>query len=196
MYTNLVASGTLKNYDAILVACYSVHPLVQLLAEREEGLAVTGIFEASIVTSLSLLSLPTPDATPSWGIVTTGKFWEEHLTIGVKSFLGQDRAWPNARFAGVESTGLVAGDFHGDVPPEVIRQKLSEATKRLLGNHGNVECVVMGCAGMAGLEEIIRSAAIEQYGEKRGRQVYIVDGVKAGIGLAVEMVKNKRMFQR
>ena len=196
MFENLVASGTLKDYNAILVACYSVHPLVQLLAEREEGLAVTGIFEASILTSLSLLTPPDWKRIPSWGIVTTGKFWEEHLTVGVKTFLGQDPSEVNAKFAGVESTGLVAGDFHGDVPPEVIRQKLSEATKRLLGGNGNVECVVMGCAGMAGLEEIIRSAAIEQYGEKVGRRVYIVDGVKAGVGLLVETVKNRRMFQR
>ena len=191
-----MARGTLKDYDAVLVACYSVHPLVQMLALQEQSLAVIGIFEASIVTALSLLSLPKMPDTRSWGVVTTGKFWEEHLTTGVKDFLGQDRAVPNARFAGVESTGLVAGDFHGDISPEVIQQKLKDATKRLLVKGGSVECIVMGCAGMAGLEETIRSAAIEQYGTELGRRVYIIDGVKAGIGLLEEMVKNKRMFQQ
>lgn len=168
---------------------------------KEEGsqgpLATTGIFEASILASLSLLKSPfgavgTPQ---SWGIVTTGKFWEDHLAEGVRIFLGQDRQSPNALFAGVESTGLDASDFHAGVGPDVIETRLKEATKRLLGR-GNVQCVVMGCAGMAGLEGIIRRAAVDMYGEEIGGRLFIIDGVKAGISLLEQMVRNKRMFQR
>ncbi|KAL2016657.1 hypothetical protein VTK56DRAFT_3201 [Thermocarpiscus australiensis] len=190
---NLTKTGILKQYDAVLVACFSVHPLVGWLAERDGALgrlAVTGIFEASILTCLSLLP-----PRKKWGIVTTGKFWEDHLAQGVNDFLGAEARSCNGRFAGVESTGLNAGDFHGDIDPAVIQKKLREAAKRLLG-HGDVECVVMGCAGMAGLEEIIRSVAIEEYGPERGNQLLIVDGVKAGIGLLEQMVRNKRAFQR
>lgn len=184
---NLQETGILKEYDAVLVACYSVHPLVHLIQENWPHLAVTGIFEASIVTSLSLL--PYQD---NWGIVTTGKFWEKHLSDGVHHFVGSENK--NSRFAGVETTGLNAGDFHGGVDPVVVRQKLCEATKRLLDR--GVQAVVMGCAGMAGLEDIIRSVATEGRGEEAGKKLLVIDGVKAGVGLLEQMVRNKRMFQR
>src|SRR3569833_878229 len=140
-------------YDAILVACYSVHPLVKNLFDHFRGaVLVTGIFEASILTSLSLIAPYKAEGSHSqaWGIVTTGKFWEDHLSQGMKVFFGFGVFVVFFKFAGVFSTGLNAGDFHGDVPPEVIRGKLKEATKQLLTKDA-VGCVVMGCAGMAGL---------------------------------------------
>jgi Asp/Glu/hydantoin racemase len=182
----------LKQYDAVIVACFSVHPLVGMLAEKEGEfgrLAVTGIFEASVLTCLSLLR-----PGKKWGIVTTGKFWEEHLSVGVNHFLGTEAHGANSKFAGVETTGLTAGDFHGGLDPEVVRQKLRDATGRLL-EQGDVECVVMGCAGMAGLEEIIRSVAIDKYGPAEASQLLVIDGVRAGLGLLEQMMRNKRAFQ-
>jgi Asp/Glu/hydantoin racemase len=190
---DLAATGILKKYDAVLVACFSVHPLVGMLAEREgkyDRLAVTGIFEASILTCLSLLR-----PGKKWGIVTTGKFWEKHLTEGVNQFLGAQAHGNNSKFVGVETTGLNAGDFHGGVKPEVVRQKLKEATARLL-EKGDVECIVMGCAGMAGLEEIIRSVAVEKYGPKQANQLLIVDGLKAGIWQLEQMARSRKAFAR
>jgi Asp/Glu/hydantoin racemase len=190
---NLEETGILKQYDAVLVACFSEHPLVPMLAEKERefgSLAVTGIFESSILACLSLLGRG-----KKWGIVTTGKFWEGHLTRGVNEFLGTQPHDLNTKCVGVETTGLNAGDFHGGVDPEVVRKKLREATARLLGK-GHVQCVVMGCAGMAGLEEIIRSVAVEKYGSARANELLVIDGVRAGIGLLEQMVRNKRAFQR
>ncbi|KAK4200916.1 Asp/Glu/Hydantoin racemase-domain-containing protein, partial [Triangularia verruculosa] len=184
---NLQETNILTEYDAVLVACYSVHPLVHLIQENWPHVVVTGIFEASIVTSLSLLPYQ-----ENWGIVTTGKFWEKHLSDGVHTFVGSEHN--NSRFAGVETTGLNAGDFHGGVDPDVVRQKLCEATKRLLDR--GAQAVVMGCAGMAGLEDIIRSVATEERGAEAGRKLFVIDGVKAGMGLLEQMVRNKRMFQR
>ncbi|KAK4039867.1 Asp/Glu/hydantoin racemase [Parachaetomium inaequale] len=193
VHMNLEETGLLKQYDAVLVACFSEHPLVPMLAEKEGefgGLAVTGIFESSILACLSFLRQGS-----KWGIVTTGKYWEDHLTRGVNNFLGTQRDHPNTKFAGVETTGLNAGDFHGGVDPEIVRRKLKEATGRLL-EKGDVQCVVMGCAGMAGLEEIIRSVAVEKYGPAKAKELLVVDGVRAGIGLLEQMVRNKRAFQR
>ena len=189
-----------QNYDAILVACFSVHPLVTELSKllAASKVHVTGIFEASLVTALTLLPaypFSAGASTKTWGIVTTGKFWEKHLTDGAAAFLGYAAGGSkSSKFAGVFSTGLDAGDFHGGVSPEVIRAKLKEATKGLLSS-SDVGCVVMGCAGMAGLEEIIREAARDQYGEEAGNRVFIVDGVKAGAGLLDQAVKNARLFQ-
>lgn len=154
---------------------------------------MTGIFEASVAACLPLL-VNARGPTGAWGIVTTGQFWEAHLAAAVKDFLGQATREPNANFLGVFSTGLTAGDFHGGrVTPEVIRAKLREATLALL-RKGTVECVVMGCAGMAGLEEIIRSAAREEYKPDVAARVHIIDGVRAGVGVLEQMVKHKRMF--
>lgn len=161
-----------NNWDAILVACFSVHTLVPELSAWFDG-PVTGIFEASILTAMALLK-----PGEEWGIVTTGRFWEEHLSSGVYEFLGVKEGG-NTKFAGVASSGLTAGDFH-TVSPDEVRAKLSLATRELLES-GNVCCVVMGCGGMAGLEDVIRSTAEEVYGEERARDLYIVDGVKAGI---------------
>ena len=192
--------GKLDDYDAVLVACYSVHPLVQRLGRDNPHLAVTGIFEASVLAALSLLGPPTEGEGEGgkermWGVVTTGKFWEQHLGDGVRHFLGQGKGEGNFKFGGVESTGLNAGDFHGGVDPAVVRQKLREATQRLLSK-GPVECVVMGCAGMAGLEDIIRDATREKYGEGQAEKLFVVDGVLAGVGLLETTVKNRRMFRK
>ena len=190
-------------FDGILVACFSVHPLVREL-QAPESRAVTGIFEASVLTALSLLRPPpsSPEGSSKdgdldkWGIVTTGKFWEDHLADGVRAFLGGHPGADSARFAGVESTGLNASDFHDGVPPEVVREKLVSATRRLLRG-GRTTVVVMGCAGMAGLEEIIRSAAKEDFGEHFAYEVlHVVDGVRAGILQVETMIKHQRLRGR
>lgn len=190
--------------SGILVACYSVHPLVRLLSAANPDIAVVGIFEASVLTSLSLLSTaPVPGR---WGIVTTGPFWEEHLGKGVEEFLlGTAERARNEKFAGVFTTGLNAGDFHKAGPDEV-KSRLRQATGKLLDagsgssqaetpGKGAVECVVMGCAGMAGLEDLIREVAIEKYGDEKGRRLYIIDGVKAGIGVLMNMIESRKLFR-
>ena len=190
-------------YDAVLVACFSVHPLVPRLSELTQGrILVTGIFEASILTALALLPAyySASGTVPStWGIVTTGTFWEEHLSAGVTRFLGASGSDKTSKtdknkFAGVYSTGLTAGDFHGGVAPETIAARLKDATKALLRS-SPVGCVVMGCAGMVGLEEMIRAAAVEEYGAERGARVYIIDGVKAGVGLLDQAAKQAALFR-
>jgi Asp/Glu/hydantoin racemase len=185
VWANLEATGLLNDYDGVLIACYSKHTLVEQIQARHPCLPVTGIFEASVLASLPLVK-----AGHGWGIVTTGKFWEAHLADAITSFLGGAAG----SFLGVHSTGLAAGDFHGDVPPEVIRDKLKAATRRLL-TEGLPDCILMGCGGMAGLEEVVREAVRELLGEQVAKAVYVVDGVRAGVGVVEQMVRSKRMFQ-
>lgn len=190
MLADLDTKGSVKlnDYDAILVACFSIHPLVSELASRTTA-AVTGIFEASILTSLSIIA--PPESRDKFGIVTTGKFWETHLSVN--NFLGQDEGAKNSRFAGVYSSGLTAGDFHV-VSPEEVKEKLADATRRLLKSD-NVTCVIMGCGGMAGLEGIIRDAAVQVYGKDRARDLYVIDGVQAGILQLHQMALSRQAFK-
>jgi Asp/Glu/hydantoin racemase len=184
------------HHDAFLVACYSQHPLVGMLRSDFGKLAgattsgghgarkyVNGIFEASVTTSLSLIS-----ESQRFGIVSTGWVWEDALTQAVHDFVGTGERGSD-KYAGCETTGLNATELH-DLPPDEVRGKMISATKRLLqrgwnGKTSDVQAICLGCAGMVGLDEAVRQACIEVLGDEGGKRLSIVDGVKAGVGSLV-----------
>lgn len=165
---------------------------------------VTGILEASVSSSLLLISafqlqgdwsLHKVQSRDTFGIVSTGAVWKPELTTAVTAMLNgpkedEDAAGNSApRFAGVETTGLTAGELH-DTPAEEVRKRMSEATVRLLkGSSRPVRAVCLGCAGMAGMGEAVRAGCIQAYGQVEGESVHIVDGVVAGVGLLVNACK-------
>lgn len=170
-------------YDAFLVACYSVHPLVSKIREMVHPAAhVIGIFEASVTMALSLLPNGTGSVKRSetFGIVSTGSIWNPLLTKGVADFLGNSH-----KFRGVETTGLTAAELHQTDPGEV-KQKVMDATRRLL-REKNCTVVCLGCAGMVGMEEIVREAIVAELGHDTSKYVRIVDPVKAGLALLESM---------
>ncbi|GAA6027409.1 hypothetical protein JCM8097_007840 [Rhodosporidiobolus ruineniae] len=180
----------LDSHSAILIACYSVHPLVAQLKSIAPSKPVIGIFEASVLASLALLA-GEPGET-QFGIVTTGAVWEEILSGGVRDFLGCASGSGSGRFAGVATTGLDATELH-DAPAEEVERRLKEATKGLIrksrAGGGTLRAVCLGCAGMAGMDETVRKACVEELGEEEGRKVAIVDGVKAGYALLEGQVR-------
>lgn len=200
-------------YDAFLVACYSAHPLVGILKDEIEKFEdavssaesprkyVTGIFDASITASLSLVSSfglaaegqgsRKSPAKDSFGIVSTGSIWKTELSQAVKDMLlnSGDDSTAIPRFAGVETTGLSAVELH-TTPPDEVRKRMIDATKRLItGTPRPVSAICMGCAGMAGMEEAVREGCIQAYGVHRGQRVRIVDGVVAGAGMLIAACK-------
>lgn len=143
-----------------------------------------GIFEASITTALQLLD-PDFEKQETFGIVSTGKVWEGLLGRAVRGFLGSKQGTGGERFAGVETTGLDATELHGALREEV-RRRVKEAVGRLVREgegegEGEVTVVVLGCAGMVGMEGWVR--------EEAGEEVRVVDGVVAGVGALVGLVK-------
>ncbi|EXJ96352.1 hypothetical protein A1O1_01478 [Capronia coronata CBS 617.96] len=52
-----------------------------------------------------------------------------------------------------------------------------------------VKAICLGCAGMVGLDSAVRSACIEELGPEAGKEVYIVDGVKAGVGMLYSLAR-------
>jgi len=183
---------TLLEYGAFLVACYSVHPLVSMLRSKvNPHTHVSGIFEASITTALSLLPPPRLEKKDQvyekFGIVSTGKYWEKALSDGVMNLMGVEDLKKCQRFKGVETTGLNASELH-TAPPELVRKKMMEATKRLVKGR-DVKVICLGCAGMAGMDDIVQEALVEELGQSEAKRVYIVDGVKVGIGLLESLVR-------
>lgn len=96
--------------SAVLVACYSEHPLVEMLKKEisDPAFRALGIFEASVSAALQIIK-----PGEKFGIVTTGKDWEPILTDGVLKILSEkdDDTEPDS-FAGVLGTGLGVLELH------------------------------------------------------------------------------------
>lgn len=157
------------------------------------SIPVLGIFEASISTALSLLSPPVNGNYEKCGIVSTGKYWEQVLTEGVLDYLGASDLAGCKRFKGVETTGLNAGELHS-APAEEVRAKMIAAVKRLVKD-GDVNAICLGCAGMAGMDEMVRVACVEEMSREKGEAVHIIDGVKAGIAILDGLVRSKTAWR-
>ncbi|KZT22717.1 hypothetical protein NEOLEDRAFT_1137477 [Neolentinus lepideus HHB14362 ss-1] len=121
------------------------------------------IFHASLVQGLLLGS--------HLGIITTGPDWIVPLTKGAIEFLGG-----NAKFVGVETTGLgvveLKTDGEGHVEEQIRHSAVAIATK-------GADVIVLGCAGMAGMERLVKST-VQFVGLP---PVEVVDGAKAGLEL-------------
>ncbi|KAB8223657.1 tubulin-domain-containing protein [Aspergillus novoparasiticus] len=161
----------IPEYDGFLVACYSAHPLVGMLKEAISKLEnsvlsvdskprrkyVTGIFEASVLMSLSLVGsfhmtggsgLHKAQSKEMFGIVSTGSIWRDELSRAVEAFLvnSDEKTLSTNRFAGVETTGLTAVELH-TTPVEEVRRRISEATRRLIQAAPHpLTAICMGCA--------------------------------------------------
>lgn len=192
-----------KDYDGFLIACYSDHPLVEMVQQEISALEnkpqdqtllpvggkterrkyVTGILEASVLSSLEILSRSSGTSQATFGIVSTGKIWEKTLSEAVDVLLGA----PCPQFAGVETTGITAVQLHA-LPEAEVRAKMSEAAMRLASSHHSLKAICLGCAGMTGLEAAVRQGVLSAFGEGQGREIVIVDGVKEGVLWLVRML--------
>ncbi|KAH8599442.1 Asp/Glu/Hydantoin racemase-domain-containing protein [Bisporella sp. PMI_857] len=185
---DLLRLGFVHDFDAFLVACYSVHPLVSRIREHvQPNVPVTGIFEASISAALMLLPQHCnarsgnrgPRGYETFGIISTGNYWEQALTEGVLNFLGVSELGNLHRFKGVRTTGLSATELH-DIDQDTVKSKVKDATRDLLRSR-DCGVVILGCAGMVGMENWVRKAAAEELGDEESKKIVIVDGVKSGL---------------
>lgn len=108
-----------------------------------------------------------------FGIVTTGEVWEGVLRAGVGRILGGVERCAGVCAVGVNAGGLEGGEVEG---------RVKGAVGRLVGMGAGVVC--LGCAGMAGMGELVRVAAREV-----GVEVRVVDGVRAAVVQVFGLVK-------
>ena len=181
-----------SRYSAYLIACFSPHPLTPALRSRTTA-PVLNIFEAALLHARAL-------AVP-YGIVTTGQYWEAVLEDGAKEFFLQKghmlmdneggatatHEMHVAGFVGVRSTGLSAIELHLTEREEVDR-RIADASAELVRE--GAKTIILGCAGMSGMEDAIRSGA-----QRYGREVRIIDGVRAGVVLLEGLVKTNVVYE-
>jgi len=111
-----------------------------------------------------------------FGIVTTGKIWEDALSTGVRRFFGVSSG-NSMKFAGIATTGLTAGELH-DLDASTVRERVRSAAGKLVRDHVGIKAICVGCAGMVGFGDAIREGVRGVLGEE-GDGIHIVEGVSA-----------------
>jgi len=141
-------------YDGVVVACYGPHPAIEGIREAT-SVPTMGIMEASVLYALPLGA--------RFSIVTTSPRWVPLLLEGVR-ILGVE-----ARCASVRSSGLAVLDLDL-LPHDEVCARLAAEARLAVANDG-AEVILLGCAGMAGLQEAVGLVAA----------VPVIDAVWAGV---------------
>ncbi|PIA98168.1 N-carbamoyl-D-amino acid hydrolase [Cercospora beticola] len=164
-FRSLIAQPDLiATHDAILVACYSAHPLINMLRE-EYDLPVIGIMESSLLISRTLGS--------KFGIVATSG----RSAIAHWSNVAHYNMTPYC--AGIESCDLGVLDLER-LPRKEVMKILQNVSRKLTSQGAEVLC--LGCAGMTEMK-----LALEEVVSQEGVQV--VDGVVAGVQHLIGIVR-------
>lgn len=161
----LVPLQQTHQYDAMLVACFRYHPLIQMLRE-EFDVPVIGIMEASLFAAKTLGA--------RIGVLATGKrsalaHWESVRRYGFADSC-----------AGVRAAELGVLDLER-LPRKQVLARMAEVAKQLV-EIDRVDVVTLGCAGMADMK-----IAVEEEVGPLG--VRVVDGVVAGLHHLVGIVR-------
>lgn len=158
---------TVQNFDGMIVACYSLHPLIDALRESYD-VPVIGIMEASLYVARMLGA--------RFGIVATGtrsRFRQQDMVAayGLTHF-----------YVGSEATNLGVLELESRDRNEVLK-RVSHAS-RLLAAKG-ADTILLGCAGMT---EMVRAAKDGVREEDGTRKVNVIDGVEAGVQMMAALV--------
>ncbi|KAH8891082.1 hydantoin racemase [Thozetella sp. PMI_491] len=154
-------------FDGFLVACFSAHPLIDMLRE-EYPQPTIGIMEAALYASRM--------CGHKLGIVTTS---ERSSGLHGHSIAAEYGLAPFS--AGCE-TGHVSVLELESKPAEEVYASLSAAATKLVER--GADCICLGCAGMTGMREAVSKAV-----GMSDRKVMVVDGVAMGVQFLVALAQ-------
>ena len=156
------------------MCCFSEHPLIDRLSRHLVGTKVTGMFHAAVSQALLLSSEP-------FGIVASGHGDKPNLVRAIANFLGSETS---TRSVGPCTTGLEVVELQeGDQVK--VEAGMKGATTTLVRR--GARCVILGCAGMSGMERWVEDAA-----RVVGEEVQVVDGSIAGVQILNGLVRALR----
>lgn len=160
------------NVQAILVCCFSDHPLVAMIRHEFKDIKCMHIMDSSISIALSCSNKP-------FAVLTTGSDMVPDIDKGVLSYMGGNSTRYSGCFASELGVLELADSSRAvqDKVQAVLRQKVHEISQK------NVGAIILGCAGYAGKEEFIRSCLVDSVGLSKANLISIIDGSKAGIHL-------------
>lgn len=125
----------------------------------------------------------------TFGVVTTGEGWIQPLTRANLDCLDES---DKSTFMGVAATGLGVLEFHpnednmegGQEARERVHHRIASTSKRLAESN-QVDTIILGCAGMEGMEKAILEGVTNV-----GYEIRVVDAVCAGTELlCAELLK-------
>ncbi|KIW46025.1 uncharacterized protein PV06_01718 [Exophiala oligosperma] len=158
---------TVQNYDGMIVACFSKHPLIDALRESYD-VPIIGIMEASLYTARMIGG--------RFGIIATG----------ARSRILQDDAVAayglGHFYVGSEATHLGVLELEAR-PREEVAKRMAHSARSLAAK--GADTIVLGCAGMT---ELVRAAKDAVRDEDGRRTINVIDSVEAGLLMMTSLV--------
>ncbi|WFD24238.1 hypothetical protein MEQU1_002935 [Malassezia equina] len=175
MYDSVVSAAAclqelephLNEWDGFVVACFSAHPLCHVLREK------------TTAPVMSILSAPLLLASTLGGkvsILTTSPRWVPLLEHDVKS-LGLSSLCHHIASSGMRVLELES------LPREQVLQTLGQIAKNDLVERLGSDVIILGCAGLAGLEDKVR--------QQCGSGVVVLDPVRCSVELCAAALRLK-----
>lgn len=153
----------LNSYDGFLICCYSDHPLIYSLAKFTDK-PILGIMQATL-----LYSLLNPSIRKLF-ILTSFSEWGPLLDKGIEDFVGCSN-FPGSKFQRTKALNVSVLSLSDPREYAKIFNRVNTILKEEYSND-NIDCVLLGCAGMAGLDEKLTADF---------PHIKFIDSVKAGV---------------
>lgn len=153
--------GRKLDYDGILVCCYSDHPLVHSLAALS-GRPVMGIMQATLLYALLNRSLR------RLFVLTSVTEWLPLLDTAIADFVGSS-CFPSGKFQRTRALDVNVTNLSDPEQFAKIERKVAAFLDEY--KHDEIDCVLLGCAGMAGLDKKLSEKFPLQF----------IDSVKIGV---------------
>ncbi|EPX73604.1 hydantoin racemase family protein [Schizosaccharomyces octosporus yFS286] len=155
----------LEGIDAVVVACYSPTPLVDMVRESYQ-LPCMGIVQASALAALTVGQ--------KVGVLTS-TFRSECLLYELFQSFGLQRS----RIAAIASTGRTVLQL-SNMDPEERKSLLVQRAQELVRDHG-ADSICLGGAALAAIRDSIQEAV--------GPEIPIIDGVHAAVEQLAGLVR-------
>lgn len=168
---DLLEQGVIDKYDGFLVCCYSDHPLIHSLKVHTHK-PILGIMQATLLYALLDSSVS------KLFILTSVNEWEPLLDKGITDFVGSTD-FPLKKFQKTRSLDVSVLNLSD--PQEY--SKIVERVKSILNEeyaHEDINCVLLGCAGMAGLDTKLSESF---------KDVRFIDSAKAGVQFLTSLIR-------
>ncbi|ODV78433.1 uncharacterized protein CANTADRAFT_90781 [Suhomyces tanzawaensis NRRL Y-17324] len=169
---DLLSKDVLSKYDGFLIGCYSDHPLIHSLGKHTHK-PILGIMQATL-----LYSLLNPSVTKLF-VLTSFNEWEQLLDRGITDFVGNPTdVFPFGKFQRTQALDISVLSLSDPSEYAKIETRVNEVLQ--LYKDDAINCVLLGCAGMAGLDEKLAASF---------PGVLFVDSCKIGVELLTSLVR-------
>lgn len=166
---DILQKGLHTQHDGFLVCCYSDHPLVHSLAAQTDK-PVMGIMQATLLYSYANARLH------KLFVLTSTSGWIATLDQAITTFAGSG-TFPSKKFNPTRALDVLVLSLADPAEFNKITTRVDSILSEF--KHDHVDCVLLGCAGMAGLDEKLTALY---------PGIVFVDSVKIGVEFLLSLM--------